>query len=73
MIGDTDRMNQARVHADALLKLLRDERNARPRTTDGKDGGRELSEAITCIQTGCMYLNESCFVDERDYTPFLNK
>lgn len=73
MIGNSERMERIRVHADALLKLIREERAERPRTTDGKDGGRELSEAITCIQTGCMYLNESCFVGDREYSPFLKK
>ncbi len=73
MIGNKDRIDRIRLLGDEMLRLLREERGLRPRDVNGHDGGRELSEAITCIQTGCMYVNESCFVDEREYTPHLKR
>ena len=51
---------------DKVLKEMRKERDARTH----RDGGRELSEAITCLETGCMWMNRSLFAD-KPYSPII--
>lgn len=61
-------IQKAQIHLQEALLLLRESRNEVSRPT--KTGGRELSEAITCIETGCMWMNRSQFA-ETDYSPIV--
>ena len=60
-----DQVEQARVHMDVVLNLLRDKRS---QLQPGHFGGRELSEAITQFETGCMWMIRSLFADQ-PYSP----
>jgi len=60
-----DQVEQARVHMDVVLNLLRDKRS---QLQPGHFGGRELSEAITQLETGCMWMIRSLFADQ-PYSP----
>ncbi len=62
--------SEAAIALDRVLKLLREARDEVMRPA--KTGGRELSEAITCIETGCMWMNRAKFADT-PYTPVLTK
>lgn len=53
---------------DEALKLLREAREDVNRPT--KFGGRELSEAITCFETGSMWMNRAMFAD-KPYSPII--
>lgn len=59
---------KAQALMEQVLKLLRTAREEVSRPA--KFGGRELSEAITCFETGCMNMNRSLYAD-RPYTPVL--
>ena len=50
-----------------MLRAARDE-VSRP----AKFGGKELTEAITCFETGCMNMNRALFAD-KPYSPILPK
>lgn len=65
-----ENLKKARLHLDNALKLLRDAREAvnRPQLY----GARELSEAITCLETGSMWMNRSEYAD-KPYSPFAGR
>ena len=59
----------ARGHMDLVLQILRKERHDRLTDVHNvKPGGRELSEAITHFETGCMFMIRSLFAD-KPYSP----
>lgn len=61
----------AREHMDLVLQILRKERTERLKNAyDVKSGARELSEAITHFETGCMWMIRSLFAD-KPYSPLL--
>lgn len=59
---------KAQIHLEEALKLIREARDEVSRPT--KVGGRELSEAITCFETGSMWMNRSQFA-EKPYSPII--
>lgn len=63
-----DNVYKAQVLMDQVLTLLRTARDEVSRPA--KFGGRELSEAITCFETGCMNMNRALFA-EKPYSPIL--
>lgn len=63
-----DNVYKAQVLMDQVLTMLRDARDEVSRPA--KFGGRELSEAITCFETGCMNMNRALFA-EKPYSPIL--
>lgn len=63
-----DNIIKAQIHLQEALLLLREARDEVNRPT--KVGGRELSEAITCIETGSMWMNRSQFA-ETPYSPII--
>lgn len=63
-----DNVYKAQVLMDQVLLMLRAARDEVSRPA--KFGGRELSEAITCFETGCMNMNRALFA-EKPYTPVL--
>lgn len=65
---DTTRVDKARQLLDQALQLLREDRDVRANAK--QSGGRELSEAITSFETGCMFMIRSLFADQ-PYTPML--
>lgn len=67
-MGEPDPKQQSRELADDLLKTLRERR---AKLNPGEPGGRELSEAITCIETGSMWMIRSEFAGEGEYSPLL--
>lgn len=66
---DKTRVERVQQLLDQALQLLREDRDIR--TNAHQVGGRELSEAITCFETGSMWANRSLFADQ-PYTPVLN-
>jgi len=60
-----DQVEQARVHMDVVLNLLRDKRS---QLNPGQPGFWEVSEAITQFETGCMWMIRSLFADQ-PYSP----
>lgn len=64
-----DNVVKAQIHLQEALLLLREARDEVNRPT--KTGGRELSEAITCFETGCMWMNRSQFAD-KPYSPIIS-
>lgn len=65
---DKTRVDKARGLMDQVLQVLREDRDIR--TNAQQSGARELSEAITCFETGSMYMIRSLFADQ-PYTPML--
>jgi len=65
-MNPSERIIKARQNLEVALQLLREERDIRK--NEGQTGGRELSEAITHIETGAMFMNGSLFAHE-PYTP----
>lgn len=65
-MNPSERIIKARLNLEVALQLLREERDIRKNA--GETGGRELSEAITSIETGSMFMNGSLFSHE-PYTP----
>ncbi len=65
-----DNVYKAQVLMDQVLLMLRAARDEVSRPA--KFGGRELSEAITCFETGCMNMNRALFA-EKPYTPILSR
>jgi len=63
MIQETLEVQRARMLMSEVLSLLRTEKANRPADVYGNDGRREIAEALTCFQTGCMYLNASLYAD----------
>lgn len=63
MLEETQRVKESRLMLDRVLTLLREERDSRPVDVTGKDGKRELSEAITNLETACMFLVRSIYAD----------
>lgn len=61
-------MEEAREAMDKVLKFLRGYRV--DLAHDKRPGVRELSEAITCFETGSMWMNRSQF-SETEYSPIL--
>lgn len=59
-------IDESRELMDKVLKLLREERDSRQRGT----GAREIAEAITNFETGCMWMIRSEFAEE-PYSPLL--
>ena len=60
-------METAREEMDKVLVFLRNQRKI---VTDHKyPGARELSEAITLFETGCMWMIRSQFASEGEYSP----
>lgn len=55
----------AREHMDLVLQILR---KKRADLLPNDPGGRELSEAITLFETGCMWMIRSLFAD-KPYSP----
>lgn len=59
---------KAQIHLEEALNLLRLSRDEVNRPT--KTGGRELSEAIALIESGCMWMNRSQFA-KTPYSPIV--
>lgn len=68
IVMDKTRVDKARGLMDQVLQVLREDRDIR--TNAQQSGARELSEAITCFETGSMYMIRSLFADQ-PYTPML--
>lgn len=60
-------LEESRLAMDNVLRNLRDLREMKQRGP----GGRELSEAITNFETGCMYMNRSEHAVDGEYSPLL--
>jgi hypothetical protein len=60
-----DQVEHARVYMNLVLDVLREKRS---QLQSGQPGGRELSEAITLFETGCMWMIRSQFADQ-PYSP----
>lgn len=65
---DKTRVEKVQDLLDQALQLLREDRDIRQNA--GQVGGRELSEAITSLETAGMFMNRSLFADQ-PYTPKL--
>jgi|GEM_PF-5095099 len=66
---DRQNLNQAlKLSAESMKKVLEDLRVLRAGVERGP-GGRELSEAITNFETGCMWMIRAGFTNKDDYNP----
>lgn len=67
-MNEQELMAECRSSMNKVLVILRE---LRRRKTPGSVGGRELSEAITHFETGCMWMIRSIFAEEGEYSPLL--
>lgn len=63
-------LDEIREDLHYILEYLRESRDKK--MNERLPGGRELSTAITYIETGCMWMNRSDFA-ENDYSPIINE
>jgi hypothetical protein len=61
-------VNQVETSRELMDKVLTDLRTLRDSLSREQAGGRELSEAITNFETGCMWMIRSQFAD-KPYSP----
>lgn len=67
--NEVQTVDEARIALNSVLVFLRGYRS--DISIDKRPGARELSEAITCLETGGMWMNRSQFAHEGEYTPVL--
>ena len=67
-MSDKTLNQELQTSAEAMKKVLEDLRLLRSGVERGP-GGRELSEAITNFETGCMWMIRAGFTNKDDYNP----